>query len=473
MKSLGFGRHAFSAVVAAAILGACGGGGASSSALSGSVSPQLGSPSSGSPIQHVVIMIQENRTFNDFFATYPGADGTTTAQVVAAPNCSPPINAGPITLKESNLDVTGDLNHSYGGYATAWDAGMLDAFDLVQNHNGIPECTYPYQYTNPSQIQPYWTMAQQYVLAEHMFTTQGSDSFTAHQDLIRGGTIVEPGHSMVDFPTCSGPKCKWGCDAPAGTHTSLITAGDQWRHFRGKGPYPCSNQFTSTYATLRDLLDAKGVSWKYYVPPQSTVDGKLFNAFDVIYPVRYGPEWKTNIIIPQTQIFNDISNGALPAVSWVIPDAQYSDHPGYSTDQGPSWVASVVNAIGLSSYWESTAIIVVWDDWGGFYDNMGDLNPSKYGYGGLGLRIPALVVSPYARARYISPTHYEFGSILKYIENNWNLGQLGTTDQRATSIIDCFNYLQTPIPFQQIPSLHSAAYFIHKKPSYLPVDTDM
>jgi phospholipase C len=473
MKVWELSRYALCVSIAAALLAGCGGS-----------QPPIGAPgamprsaakagSGSSPIQHVVIVIQENRTFNDFFATYPGADGTTTGQAVANSNCSPPIKAGPITLKKSNLRVPTDMNHSYGGYATAWDAGKLDGFDLVQNHKRIPECTYPYQYTDPSQIQPYWTMAQQYVLAEHMFTTQGSDSFTAHQDLIRGGTIVEPGHSIVDFPTCSGPKCKWGCDAPAGTHTSLITAGDQWRHFRGKGPYPCSNQFTSTYDTLRDLLDAKSVSWKYYVPPQSKEDGKLFNAFDVIYPVRNGPEWKTNIIIPQTKIFSDITNNALAAVSWVIPDAQYSDHPGPSPDDGPSWVASVVNAIGTSSYWNSSVIIVVWDDWGGFYDNMGDLNPSKYGYGGLGLRIPALVVSPYARAGYISPMHYEFGSILRYIEDNWNLGRLDTTDKRARSIIDCFDYSQQPVKFKKIPSQYSKVYFLHKKPSYLQIDTDM
>ena len=474
MKTLDFTRY-LAISVAAAALSACGGG-SSPSALSGSLSPRAESTNrsaSGSPIQHVVIMIQENRTFNDFFATYPGADGTTTGQAIANPNCSPPIKAGPIPLKKSNLDVPADMNHSFGGYSTAWDAGKLDAFDTITYANGLPECTAPYQYTDPSQIQPYWAMAQQYVLAEHMFTTQGSDSFTAHQDLIRGGTIVEPGHAIVDFPTCSGPKCVWGCDAPVGTHTSLITGGDQWHHYRGKGPFPCSNQFTSSYNTLRDLLDAKSVSWKYYVPPQNKVDGKLFNAFDVIYPVRSGPEWNTNIVIPQTQIFSDITGGTLPAVSWVIPDAQYSDHPGYSTDDGPSWVASVVNAIGTSSYWNSSVIIVVWDDWGGFYDNVGDLNPKKYGYGGLGLRIPALIVSPYARAGYISPTHYEFGSILKYIENNWSLGSLGTSDRRATSIVDCFNYAQTPIPFQKIASSRSKEYFIHKKPSYVPVDTDM
>jgi phospholipase C len=133
-------------------------------------------------------------------------------------------------------------------------------------------------------------------------------------------------------------------------------------------------------------------------------------------------------------------------------------------------VASVVNAIGESSYWESTAIVVVWDDWGGLYDN---LNPPQVGYGGLGFRVPALVVSPYAKPGYISQTQYEFGSILRYIEENWNLGSLGSSDKRATSIIDCFDYSQAPIPFQPIPSKMSKLYFLHRAPSYVPVDTDM
>lgn len=429
-------------------------------------------PPSPSPIQHVVIMIQENRTFNDFFATYPGADGTTTGKAVPNLKCVPSIvHKEKISLAVEPLALPKDLNHSYRGYRTAHDDGKMDAFDKLRFGNGIYECIYPYQYTDPKEIEPYWTLAQQYVLAEHMFPTQGGGSFAAHQDLIRGGTIVEPGKAMVDLPTCGGKKCKWGCDAPPGTLTHLITEDD--RYLKTLGPRPCSRKFTSSYLTLRDLLDAKYISWKYYVPPTSTSMGKLMSAFDVIASVRYGPEWKTNVITPQTQIFNDISSGVLPAVSWLVPDLEDSDHPGQTQDTGPEWIASVVNAVGESPYWNSTAIIIVWDDWGGLYDNLGELSANKFGYGGLGARVPAIIVSPYARAGYISPTYYEFGSILKYIEDNWNLGSLGTSDQRATSILDCFNYSQAPIPFRYIPSSLTKSYFIHRKPSYLPVDTDM
>ncbi len=459
----------FSSVILA--LAACNGG-TSSLGLSSRSQPALRNSSLRSPIKHIVLVVQENRTFNDLFATFPGADGTTTGQVVPNPSCSPPIvyNAT-IPLAKVPLVVPYDLDHGYFAYHTAYDNGKLDAFDKSLFRNGLPECTYPYQYTDPAQIQPYWNLAHQYTLAEHMFTTQGSGSFTAHQDLIRGGTIVEPGRAMIDLPTCSGPSCRWGCDAPVHTFTHLITEHN--KYLTKLGPPPCSNQFASSYPTLRDLLDAKSLSWRYYVPPSDKTIGKLMSAFDVIYPVRYGAEWITNVITPQTRIFYDISHRSLPAVSWLVPDAYDSDHPGEPEDNGPAWIANVVNAIGESRYWKSTAIVIVWDDWGGLYDNLGSLSPRKYGYGGLGPRVPAIIVSPYAKAGYVSPTEYEFGSIVRYVEDNWNLGSLGTTDQRAKSIVDCFDYSRKPIAFRPISSTHDEAYFLHRKPSYLPDDTDL
>lgn len=425
-------------------------------------------PSGSSPIQHVILIIQENRTFNDFFATYPGADGSTTGKAVPNSNCGI-TGEETIKLKERDLitrqhGTLQDLPHSYSAYDIARDGGAMDAFDLLNFGSGLPECTYAYQYTNPAQIKPYWDMAKQYALAEHMFTTQGSSSFTAHQDLIAGDAVIKPNQSFVDLPSCSGSKCIWGCDAPKGTHTSLITKDDVYE--KGQGPFPCVN-----YPTLRDRLDAKSVTWRYYVPPMCCkVYGKLLSAFDAIKAVRDGPEWTDgHISSPQTKIFDDITNGQLPNVSWVIPDESDSDHPGVGTDTGPSWVASVVNAIGESSYWNSSAIVIVWDDWGGLYDN---LAPPQLGYGGLGFRVPAIVVSPYAKAGHISTTQYEFGSILKYIENNWNLASLHRTDNRATSIADCLDYSQNPIPFKKIGSKYSRSFFLQHKPSNLPPDTD-
>ena len=122
----------------------------------------------------------------------------------------------------------------------------------------------------------------------------------------------------------------------------------------------------------------------------------------MIASVRYGPEWNANFGMPETKIFDDITGGTLPAVSWVIPEDNEDDHPGERVDKGPSWVASVVNALGESSYWNSTAIFIVWDDWGGFYDNAVP-QQFKDNLGGLGFRVPCLVVSPYAIAGAVEP----------------------------------------------------------------------
>jgi phospholipase C len=175
-------------------------------------------------------------------------------------------------------------------------------------------------------------------------------------------------------------------------------------------------------------------------------------------------------------IFSDIASNTLPSVSWVIPDRENSDHPNTGTDDGPSWVAGVVNAVGESPYWQNTAIVVVWDDWGGFYDH--EPPPFLDNWGGLGFRVPMMVVSAYARTGsgsqggYISHTQYEFGSILKFIEDSFDLGRIGTTDLRATSIADVFDFSQQARNFQRIPSSRSRAYFRHRRPSYRPIDNE-
>jgi phospholipase C len=447
-------------------LAACGGRSSDVPAASGAtVRQQRLSGSSGSNlIQHVVLVIQENRTFDDFFATFPGADGATGGMMKT------PSGDQYVQLKKVALAEPCDFGHSWLAYRRDWDKGKMDAFNLEGGGNCPGQAgTRPYQYVKPSQIAPYWTIASQWVLGDQMFTTQGSGSFTAHQDLIAGGTMINSHQtkSLVDIPNGK----PWGCDAPPGTVTSLLVVeGKKLQREYNKGPFPCL-----TYATMRDLLDAKSVPWKYYSPPEPHGSGSLWNAFDAIEAVREGSEWSNNIA-PSKQIFADVAGGTLPAVSWIVPDSLNSDHPGNHSDTGPSWVASIVNAIGQSSYWDSTAVIVVWDDWGGFYDNAPPPFIDKWG--GLGFRVGMLLVSPYARESgssqpgYISHTQYEFGSILKLIEGVWGLGSLGTTDERATSIIDCFDFTQSPRKFTAITTKYSRAYFLRQPPSGKPVDTE-
>ena len=249
-----------------------------------------------------MILIQENRTFDNLFATFPGADGTRTGKT----------HNGKILLRAADLESEISPDNGYNCcWVRDWNRGKMNHFDLVPI--GRVPGTYVYQYVHPDQIAPYWDLAKQYVLSDHMFQTQGSGSFTAHQDLIRGDTAINETYNLIDFPT-GGADQPWGCDANPGTKTSLITADNKYSG--NVGPFPCL-----TYATLRDLLDPRDISWRYYAPAVGgSFGGNLWNAFDAIKAVRYGPEWTTNEANPETRVFTDISRDTLPSVAWVIPD---------------------------------------------------------------------------------------------------------------------------------------------------------
>ena len=455
---------AFLCVVAAAIAACSGTSDRAPGALSALPATR---ENAASPIKHVIIVIQENRSFNNLFANYPKAL-TKTTKIITSKH-------GTVNLTEVNL-VPGvgptplhpDIAHGWGAYVSSYDNGKMDGFDKVpygcfQNPNAGCTGLYPYQYVRRSTIQPYWDMAQQYVLADHMFQTQGSGSFTGHQDLIRGSTLLDAHESVIDNPN----NQPWGCNAPAGTRTSLLT-----NHFVYKtnlGPRPCF-----TWKTMRDLLEAKGISWRSYVPVAGDEGNLYWNAFYAIHAVYYGPEKTTNISIPQTNILNDAKNGTLAGVSWVVPDALDSDHLGESSDSGPSWVAQIVNAVGSNpAMWKSTAIFVVWDDWGGIYDPVAppQFNGLQPDYHGLGFRVPCIVVSAYAPKGVVAHTQFEFGSILKFVESNFSLGSLNTTDVRSADIGTVLNLKAAPRPFVSIAAKYPASYFLTRPPSRKPVDT--
>jgi phospholipase C len=216
------------------------------------------------------------------------------------------------------------------------------------------------------------------------------------------------------------------------------------------------------------------LSWRYYTP----LAGSIWTAPNAIQHLCVpnssntgctGSDWMNDVVINQAQVLTDIADGHLPAVSWVIPSGQESDHPEINDGSGPSWVASVVNAIGNSSYWSDTAIFISWDDWGGWYDHVAPTIYNSYEYG---FRVPLIVVSPYAKAAYISHVTHDFGSILKFIETNFNLRSLGYADARADDLSDCFNFSQTPISFQTIPAQFDASHFLNDKRPPLDPDDD-
>ncbi len=189
-----------------------------------------------------------------------------------------------------------------------------------------------------------------------------------------------------------------------------------------------------------------------------------------------GPIWTNNVSIPATSVLTDIASGQLPLVSWVIPPGLSSDHALSNDGSGPSWVASVVNAIGDSAYWSNTAIIITWDDWGGWYDHVAPrvINDGvSWGSGNVyGFRVPLIVVSPYAKAAHISHVTHDFGSILKYIETTFDLPSLNYADARADDLADCFDLTQAPLKYQSISAPLGPEYFLNDKRPPTPPDDD-
>lgn len=406
----------------------------------------------GKYIKHIVIAVQENRSFDNVFDGFPGAD--TQPYGYMSDGTKQTLQPIPFEVK--------DMDHSFSAGVMDWNGGKMNQFDLNGTSVGHTIGAFAYSYLERNEVEPYWTIAKRYVLADHMFPTMFGPSFTAHLTLIAGTADLNPAESEADFPS----ESPWGCDASSSSTTSTVDAN---RVVSGGGPKPCFTQFR----TLADTLDAAGVTWKYYAPTIGSSDsGNLWSAFDAISRVRYGADW-SHVISPPGQILVDAAHGNLANVSWVVPDFDWSDHPYSGTQYGPSWIASIVNTIGRTPQWKSTAIVVVWDDWGGFYDNV---PPPQKDFRGLGIRVGCLIVSPYVRP-HVSHTVYEFGSILKFVEQTFGLpvvgpSSAGYTDRRAHSIADSFDFSQRPRAFKKIPAPYPPSLFITRKPSLRAPDDE-
>jgi phospholipase C len=411
----------------------------------------------GTYIKHVVIIVQENRSFDNLFGGFPGADTQPFGYTHAGKK---------IPLRAIPLAQIVPTNHNFKQAMAAYNGGKMNGFDLETDVNtGQLAGTQPYVVIRHSDTLPYWTLAHQYVLADRMFPTMLSASFTAHLDLIAGTSNIDPTQAIVDIPS----NMPWTCDAPAGTHTSLLSSN---RTVSGNGPYPCFNQFR----TMAQTLDAAHRPWRYYAPAVGGGDqgGQVWSEFGAIYYVRNSSDWTKDVVSPPQRVLTDARAGKLAAMSWVIPDWADSDHSWNGSATGPSWVASVVNAIGKGPDWKTTAIFIVWDDWGGLYDNA---VPPQRDFRGLGIRVPLIVVSPYAKKGYVSHTQYEFGSILKFAEQAFSLPPLGPlsagyTETRAASLDDAFDFTQKPRTFVHIKAPIDAKFFEHRRPSLQPVDTE-
>jgi phospholipase C len=397
-------------------------------------------------IQHVVVIMMENRSFDNLFSGFPGAD---TAQ--SGMNYGQQVQLQPVPFEQGT-----DIIHSHASWVTDFDNGKMDGFI-----NPVPALTeFPYAYVPQSETAPYWTLASAYTLADRMFQSNSGPSFPAHLYMIAGQAgVADQGQqgTVSSVPSINNSTASiWGCDSEAGTSVKVI--GPNGTNLAPV--FPCFD-----YQTAGDLMDAKGVTWRYYAPGVYT----LWSVFDAISHIRFGPDWQQDVVNSQG-IFTDLQAGTLAQMTWIVPDYTYSDHAGPgATAEGPSWVASVVNAIGASQYWDSTAILISWDDWGGWYDHV---PPPQVDYAGLGFRVPLIVVSPWAKHGYVSHNQHEFGSFLRFSEEVFDLPSLGTRDAISDDLSDCFDFTQTPPPFQPVTTSVGKEHFMNLKPSGLPPDDD-
>jgi phospholipase C len=394
----------------------------------------------GGKIKHVIIVVMENRTFDNMFQGFPGAD--TVSSGLGHDGKSIPLTQEP-------FEAPCDPDHSHGAWMKEYDGGKMDGFDLITpGCNGAPnpfgptDATYNYGYLPRAEVQPYFDLATQFSLADRMFATQTGPSYPGHVYLVAGTTMNQtddPSDPNAGFPPSASTQ-SWGCDASSGTRAPVLGPGGA---VVGSA-FPC---FDST--TMADLLDNLKMSWKYYTNNVDyTVTGVKTSidtiGFDAIHHIRYGPDWSTNITEDDHQIFADIANGTLPTMSWLNPPIVASDHPGGptgSSNLGPDWNATLVNAIGESSYWDNTAILITWDDHGGWYDHVA---PRELDDNGLGFRVPLIAISKYAKHGYVSHVQHEYGSLLRFTEEVLGLGTMNQTDVRSDDLSDMFDFNQTP-----------------------------
>ncbi|MGB8909892.1 MAG: alkaline phosphatase family protein [Candidatus Cybelea sp.] len=419
MRAPDFTRYALSLSVAAAILPGCGGSQqpiGSPGALSQAAAHVPNVTSLGMrhdeqrAIQHVIVIVQESRSFDNLFAGYPNADAPTKGLTSTGKY----VPLKPISLANGSCDAT----YLMGRFDVVYDDGKMDGWNLLDAKE--PLC--PYTRVERSETLRYWDLAKRFALADRMFGSTIYGDFVEQLYLIAGTTKISSRVFVVGPPS----QVPWGCDAPPGTTTRVLRRG----HVQLGGPFPCFTQFP----TMANLLDKANVSWKCYYGKDNRW---VLNPFQAIQYVVSGPDRTRNMSRPATNVLTDLRSGHLPAVSWVISPPADSDFPGY--ERGPKWVNSIVLATEESRYWAHAAVVVIWDDSGEgrFYDNAA---PPQITEVGLGVRVPMIVVSPYAKRGYVSHTTYQFGSILKFIEENWHLGSLGSTDKRSQSIGDIFDF---------------------------------
>jgi phospholipase C len=459
----------------------------------------LGAVAAGAQIanfKHVVVIFQENRTPDNLF------QGLCMAPFGSAATCSTTPSSSQYNIqtrdwldRHSPTGVTQptqvllgnnyDLSHAHSAFVSQCDKDPLTgACRMDGSGDVVCSGTCPnqpqFRYVASRPVTPYLQMATQYGWANYMFQTNQGPSFPAHQ-FIFGGTsapsAADDAAGIFASENMSANGAVAGCTAAADTTVQLIGPTGETTKV-----YPCFE-----HSTMPDLL-AGGITWRYYTPGA----GSIWTAPNAIQHICQstgpggscvGSAWSANVDLKPVDVLTDIAACKLRSISWVIPTGANSDHANSNDGGGPSWVAAIVNAIGSSSkcdsnggYWNDTAIVIAWDDWGGWYDHeRPTFQAQPIGDYQYGFRVPLLFVSAYTPAGYINNQRHDFGSVLRFVEHNFGIqeGALGFADSRAANDLTGFYDLtQTPRRFRTIGAPRSRSFFLKDKRAATDPDDD-
>jgi phospholipase C len=401
------------------------------------------------PIEHVIFIIKENRTFDNYFASYPGANGAKKGGTLECGEngCVP----GPdVPLKPAPYIMPHDITHGFASGLYAINGGEMNGFNIIGEGGDLAG----YVTYSREQLPAYWAYADRFVLSDMFFTSMYGPTFPEHLY-----TVAAQSYGIVDNKTNADTEGNY-CDDPQEytkrfpiedlTKKDIKTIMQLEEEITEEIPdqlYRIAQYWENTRTcidieVLPDLLEDANVSWKYYANPDVWMNG-----LQSIDNVRNGPMWEK--VQRPDQYLVDIERGRLPEVSWLIPPEGINEHPGAGTNvcKGENWTVEQVNAIMESDYWASTAIVIVWDDFGGFYDHE---PPPHYDIMGLGPRTPALIISPWTKpgdnpdGGSIDSTVYEFSSVLRFIEELHGLEPMTERDANADPLSGAFDFTQDP-----------------------------
>lgn len=384
-------------------------------------------------IRHIVFLVKENRTFDHLFGTFPGADGVTEGVT-----CDGTV----VPLARAEDDSPGAA-HSFTSGILAINGGGMNCFDQLDDGANLEG----YVQYEADQIPNYWTYAETFTLADRFFSSSYGPTAVEHYWIIasQSDRFVDNERPLEG----QGGEGRIGdyCDDPLEVAWSFprFTEQEEAEVYRLEEVsdvkavratwverWPCHD-----IRILPDLLEKRGVPWKYYTGPSP-----YFMVIRGIPHVRYGPMWEK--VVSWEEFVPDVEAGDLPSVSWLVPPAEYSDHPGYGAlCDGENWTVRQLNAIMQSPEWRHTAVILTWDDFGGFYDHVPPPHVDIYGYGP---RVPAILISPWARGGAVWSETADFSSVLRFIETIFDLPSLTERDANANDLLTAFDFEQDPLP---------------------------